>query len=362
MNRASTKPRGGSPSASLLIVALISLAGCKQQVEVVGTTLAGETMGTSYTIRLVEIPEGHTGAKLKRAVDDALERVNDQMSTYRPDSELSRFNASDSTDWFPVSRETATVVAEAQRVSHESDGAFDATVMPLVNLWSFGPEARPDALPSEEELEERRSYVGYEKLEVRLDPPALRKADPRMSVDLSAIAKGYGVDVVAQLLDERGVTAYLVEIGGEVRTKGPKPDGDLWHIGIERPIANQRAVETIVDLENDAMATSGDYRNFFEAGGKRYSHTLDARTGRPIEHTLVSASVFASTCMTADAYATTVMVLGPAEGYDWLVEREIAALLIVKVGDRFVEKPTPAFEARKVRVERRSASRQEATS
>jgi FAD:protein FMN transferase len=345
--RTSTKPRRCNASALFLIIASFLLAGCKQQVEIVGTTLAGETMGTSYTIRLVEIPVGETGAKLKRAVDDALERVNDQMSTYRPDSELSHFNASDSTEWFPVSIETATVVAEARRVSRESNGAFDATVMPLVNLWSFGPEARPDIVPSEEELAERRSHVGHEQLDVRLDPPALRKADPRMSVDLSAIAKGYGVDVVAELLDERGVKAYMVEIGGEVRTKGPKPGGDLWHIGIERPVATQRAVETIVDLEDDAMATSGDYRNYFEAGGKRFSHTIDPRTGRPIEHTLVSASVFAPTCMTADAYATTVMVLGPGEGYDWLVEREVAALLIVKVGERFVEKPTPAFEARR---------------
>ena len=347
MNLTRTKPRGRRPSALLLIIASLSFAGCKQRVEVAGTTLAGATMGTSYTIRLIEIPKGETAAKLKQAVDDALERVNDQMSTYRPESELSRFNASQSTDWFPVSQETATVVAEAQRVSEASNGAFDATVMPLVNLWSFGPEARPDVVPSEEELAERRSHVGYEKLEVRLDPPALRKADPRMSVDLSAIAKGYGVDVVAELLDARGVQAYMVEIGGEVRTRGPKPDGDLWHIGIERPAANRRAVEMIVDLENDAMATSGDYRNYFEAGGKRYSHTIDPRTGRPIEHTLVSASVFAPTCMTADAYATTAMVLGPGEGYDWLVEHEAPALLIVKVGDRFVEKPTPAFEARK---------------
>jgi thiamine biosynthesis lipoprotein len=345
----------------LIVAALsLSLSACRQQqVEVVGTTLAGETMGTTYTIRLVKIPEGQTGATLKQAVDAALERVNDAMSTYRPDSELSRFNESDSTDWFPVSKETAAVVAEAQRVSHESHGAFDVTVLPLVNLWSFGPEARPDAVPSDVQLAQRRKHVGYEKLEVRLDPPALRKSDSHMSVDLSAIAKGYGVDVVAELLDERGVKAYMVEIGGEVRTKGPKPDGDAWHIGIERPVAKQRAVETVVDLGSDAMATSGDYRNYFEAGGKRYSHTIDPRTGRPIEHTLVSASVFSSTCMTADAYATTAMVLGPAEGYDWLVEHEAPALLIVKVGDRFVEKPTPAFEERKARMERELAQSEE---
>ncbi|MBA3314969.1 MAG: FAD:protein FMN transferase [Planctomycetaceae bacterium] len=304
-------------------------------------------MGTTYAIKLTEVPAGETGKGLKRAVDDALERINAQMSTYRSDSELSRFNASDSTEWFPVSAATATVVAEAQRVSRESGGAFDATVMPLVNLWSFGPEARPDAVPSDADLAERRAHVGHEKLEVRLDPPALKKSDPRVSVDLSAIAKGYGVDVVAELLDERGVTAYMVEIGGEVRTKGPKnDDGALWQIGIERPVAGKRAVEKIVALDDDSMATSGDYRNYFEAGGKRYSHTLDPRSGRPIEHTLVSASVLAPTCMTADAYATTVMVLGPAEGYDWLVERDIAALLIVKVGERFVEKPTPAFSAK----------------
>ncbi len=344
--RRNPKP-GWYAAPAFLLAAMLLLAGCRQQqVEVVGTTLAGETMGTTYSIRFIKLPAGKSAAALRHAIDESLETVNAQMSTYRPDSELSRFNISGSTDWFPVSAATATVIVEAQRVSRESQGAFDVTVMPLVNLWSFGPESRPDAVPTDAELAERRSHVGYEKLEVRLDPPALRKGDPRMSVDLSAIAKGYGVDVVARLLDEQGVEAYMVEIGGEIRTKGPKPDGELWQIGIERPIAGQRALEKVIGLDDESMATSGDYRNYFEAQGKRYSHTIDPRTGRPIEHTLVSVSVLAETCMTADGLATAVMVLGPAEGYDWLVERGLAALLIVKVGDRFVEKPTPKFDAK----------------
>lgn len=333
-------------SVVCLIVGLMLVVGCEPQQAPIAATITGETMGTTYTIHVADVPEGETPRTLKKAVDEALELVNAQMSTYRPDSELSRFNASDSTDWFPVSDATVMVVEESLRISRESGGAFDVTVMPLVNLWSFGPEARPDEVPSEEELAERRTHIGYEKLEVRNDPPALRKSDPRLAVDLSAIAKGYGVDVVADLIEVRGVTDYMVEIGGEVRTKGTKTNGEPWRIGIERPLSDRRAVEKVVALSGDSMATSGDYRNYFEQGGVRYSHTIDPRTGRPIKHTLVSASILTPSCMTADGYATTVMVLGPQEGYDWLVERGVAALLIVKVGNKFVEKPTPAFEAK----------------
>ncbi len=329
-------------AASLLVG--IAIAGCDRPPEPVA--LSGRTMGTTYSVKLTGLPEGVSADELKRDVDGALAEVNAKMSTYDPASELSRFDAADSTEWFPVSGETAKVVAEALRVSRESGGAFDATVMPLVNLWSFGPEARPDAVPSDAEIAVRRALVDAEKIAIRANPPALRKADPGMSVDLSAIAKGYGVDVVARLLDRRGVAGYMVEIGGEVRTKGTKADAGKWRLGIERPLSDVRSVGRVVELSGESLATSGDYRNYFESGGVRYSHTIDPRTGRPIGHALASVSVIADDCMTADAYATAVMVLGPEAGYDWLVERDVPALLIVRDGDGFIEKPTPAFVAK----------------
>ena len=327
-----------------LLVALVS--GCGRGAPPAATTLSGRTMGTTYSVKLAAAPDGTGAAALQAEIDAALATVNRQMSTYDPDSELSRFNASGSTDWFPVSGATAKVVAEALSVSRESDGAFDATVMPLVNLWSFGPEARPDAVPTDAEIADRKAFVGADKVEVRTDPPALRKAAAGASCDLSAIAKGYGVDVVAELLDRRGLSGYMVEIGGEVRTKGRRADGRGWRIGIERPLTGERAVERVVELSGESLATSGDYRNWFEAGGVRYSHTIDPRTGRPIGHGLASVSVVADDCMTADATATAVMVLGPDAGYDWLVGRGAAALLIVRDGAGFAERPTPAFTAK----------------
>lgn len=312
----------------------------------IAATLTGRTMGTTYRVHLARLPEKASADQLHRRIDAALETVNDQMSTYRPGSEISLFNASDSTSWFPVSPATARVVAEAQRVSAASNGAFDVTVLPLVNLWSFGPAPRPDQIPSDAEIASRKALVGYEKLDVRLDPPALRKAIPGLKVDLAAIAKGYGVDVVAELIESAGIPGYMVEIGGEVRTKGHKANGSPWRIAIERPLARRRAIARVLDLETTALASSGDYRNFFVVGGIRYSHTINPRTGRPVTHKLAAVSILADSCMTADALATTVMVLGPDAGYNWLVERDRAALLFSKTENGFKSRATPAFQDR----------------
>ena len=336
--------RSAVGSVAFCVTALL-LTGCDATPTPVATTLLGQTMGTTYSVKVATFPAAVSADGLQGEVEQVLERVNAQMSTYQPDSEISRFNGSESTDWFPVSPATALVVAESLRVSRESDGAFDVTVMPLVNLWSFGPEARPRSAPTDAELQERREYVGYNKLQVQNNPPALRKSDPRLQVDLSAIAKGYGVDAVAKLLRDRGIAGFYVEIGGEIRVAGTKSDGSAWRTGIEKPVVGKRALETVVELADASMATSGDYRNYFEADGVRYSHTLDPRSGRPIAHTLAAVSVVAETCMTADAYATTVMVLGPQAGYDWLVGHDVAALLIVRQGDAFLEQPTPQWTA-----------------
>lgn len=336
-----------SQISGLALLFVTVAAGCRPLAsQPIAATITGRTMGTTYRVHLAALPEEESPDQLHQRIDAALELVNDQMSTYRPDSEISRFNTSDSTDWFPVSPATARVVAEAQRISAASDGAFDITVLPLVNLWSFGPERRPDQVPSDAKIAERKALVGYENLDVRLDPPALRKNIPNLKVDLAAIAKGYGVDVVAELLETVGIKGYMVEIGGEVRTRGGKTDGSPWRIGIERPLTNQRSIARVLELNTTAMATSGDYRNFFEIEGVRYSHTINPRTGRPVTHNLAAVTILADSCMTADALATTVMVLGPEAGYNWLLDRDRAALLFIKTEDGFNSRATPAFQTK----------------
>ena len=307
--------------------------------------LTGPTMGTWYTVKVATLPSGLSQDDLEREVEDRLEEINRLMSTYDPDSELSRFNRHEGDTWFPVSPETAAVVSAGQALSEATDGAFDITVGPLVNLWNFGPNPQPDRLPSDREIQETRARVGFRHLQVREDSPALRKAGAEIYVDLSGIAKGYGVDRIAELLDGHGIPSYMVEIGGEVRTRGRKPNGEPWRIGIEKPVTDERVVARVVELVDRSLATSGDYRNYFEVQGRRYSHEIDPQTGRPVEHTLASVSVLAEDCMTADAAATAIMVMGPERGLAYARRAKLDVLLIQRRGERYEETATLGFEA-----------------
>ncbi|QDU90013.1 Thiamine biosynthesis lipoprotein ApbE precursor [Pirellulimonas nuda] len=309
--------------------------------------LSGPTMGTRYNVSVVLPADGNAAevARLQSLVDGLLKTVNDQMSTYQADSELSRFNAQQGTDWFEVSPETAAVVQLALEVAEQTQGAFDPTVGPVVNLWGFGPDGRRDAPPTDAQIAAALARVGYRKVEARSEPPALKKSAPDVYLDLSAIAKGYGSDAVSELLLGEGVGSSMVEIGGEVRTRGAKPDGSPWRIGVEKPDSEGRTVEAVVELRDGALATSGDYRNFFEEGGKRYSHTIDPKTGRPVTHTLATVSVRTPTCAEADALATGLLVMGPRAGYDWCEQNEVAALFIERTDEGFRERATTAWTA-----------------
>lgn len=309
-------------------------------------SFSGSTMGTVYNVRAVGSAAGLNVAVLQQQVDLRLAAINQEMSTYLPDSEISRFNCYAGDDWFTVSAETALVVAAGLDVSRDTQGAFDVTVGPLVNLWGFGPAGRADERPTDQAIAECQARVGYTRLEVRQEPPALRKRRADMYVDLSAIAKGFAVDEVAKLLERHAVRSYLVEIGGEVRTRGRKPDGGGWRIGIERPVAAVRELECIVELDDRSLATSGDYRNFFERQGRRYSHEIDPRTGRPVEHALISVSVLADDCLTADAWATALLVLGPDAALSAARQRGLEVLCMVRSGDGWMEQATPGFAAR----------------
>jgi thiamine biosynthesis lipoprotein len=328
-------------------VCLAALAGCRGAAAPVETVqaISGATMGTEYNVRVVGPAGGLNLAAIKQRVDRRLAAINKQMSTYQPDSEISRFNQYAGDDWFAVSAETAQVVAAGLEVSRSTHGAFDVTVGPLVNLWGFGPTGRRDVAPSEEAIAECRARVGFARLEVRHGPPALRKRRADLSVDLSAIAKGFGVDEVARLLEQQAIRSYMVEIGGEVRTRGRKPDGGRWRIGIERPVAETREIQCVVELEDCGLATSGDYRNFFEQQGRRYSHEIDPGTGRPVEHGLVSVSVLAGDCMTADAWATALLVLGPDAALPTARQHALDVLCMIRTPEGLLEQATPGFAA-----------------
>jgi thiamine biosynthesis lipoprotein len=291
--------------------------------------ISGETMGTYFRVQVVGQAAVDARAELQAAVDEELRRVNLQMSTYLPESEISRFGRFESTDWFEVSRETVEVIEAAGRISEQSGGAFDVTVGPLVDLWGFGPGVRPEAAPSQERLDEIMQYVGYQLLETRREPPALRKAHPRLQVDLSAIAKGHGIDRVSRLLSERGFGNSLVEIGGDVRASGRRPDGKAWRLGIEQPnVELGAAIQRIIRLSDQGLATSGDYRNFYRLDGERFSHTIDPSSGRPVQHRLTSVSVVAETCMLADGRATALLALGPERARQLAREQGWAVLLL----------------------------------
>ncbi|MFK7778305.1 MAG: FAD:protein FMN transferase [Gimesia sp.] len=305
----------------------------------------GPTMGTHYHITICDAPSEKVDvALLKKEVDRLLQSINQQMSTYIKDSELSRFNQNQSDDWFEVSPELLKVVESGIEISKESAGAFDMTVGPLVNLWHFGPDPGEKTIPDNSQIEAARKNVGYQHIELRDDQPALKKLIPDVYLDLSAIAKGYAVDAVGLYLESQSIENYLVEIGGEMRARGHNQKRLPWSVGIEKPVSETRVVQKIVSLENLAMATSGNYRNFFEVDGKTYSHTIDPRTGRPVKHALASVTVVGENCMICDALATCLMVLGPEEGYNWAKEKNFAAYFIVKTEHGFTERYSPRWQ------------------
>lgn len=328
----------------LAILALTMLVGCRdQQIHRASETLAGRTMGTSYTVKFIPKEDTLDLTEVSRQVVTELEKVNAQMSTYRADSELSRFNRSQSTDWFTVSLETAQVVELALQYHQLTDGSFDVTVGPLVDLWGFGPAPEPMQTPTQQQIAEIMPLVGSGKLQVRMDPPALRKTVAGLRVDLSAIAKGHGVDRVAAVLDSIGIADYFVEIGGEIRTRGYRHDGQPWQVGIERPNRNQREVHQVIGLSNQSMATSGDYRNVIQLDGQEFSHFMDPSTGRPVPFEIASVSVIADNCAVADAIATGLMAAGFQKATKLIEKHNWATLLLVRRSEQFESILSPRF-------------------
>ena len=306
--------------------------------------VSGPTMGTTYSVKVASLPEGVDEDSVSAAIEEILGRVDRSMSGYRDDSEISRFNAAAVTDWIPVSNDLATVVDYALSVSRESGGAFDITVAPLVAAWGFGAAGEPEVLPNEAELAELKTRTGYPLLQARMEPPALRKENAALIVDLNAIAPGYAVDLLAARLRAMRIDSFMIDIGGEVLARGRNWRGETWRIAVERPVDAKPEAYAILQLDNAAVTTSGEYRRYYDRDGRRYSHTIDPRTGRPVEHSLASVVVVGPTSMHTDAWATAFNVLGTRAGHELATRLRMPVLFIDAQGQELRSIATAQFE------------------
>ena len=317
----------------MCFLAALFISACES--EHTGPQLTGLTMGTSYSIQWTDNNLNIDQNALSSEVEARLERINALMSTYIADSELSQINQSRDTGWHAVDIELATLVEQALTICQQSKGAFDVTVGPLVNLWGFGANDANFQFPNATEINIAMRSIGCQHLDVRLSPPAINKHLSEIYVDLSAIAKGYAVDQLAVILDNHKLNNYMVEIGGEVKAKGVAPHGNPWRIGIETPQAQRSHIEAIISLQDIAVATSGDYRNYFEHEGQRYSHTIDPLNGYPVKHQLASVTVLHESTAMADAWATAFMVLGANESLRLSEIHGLSGLLITRDNDQY---------------------------
>ncbi|MEM1345325.1 MAG: FAD:protein FMN transferase [Pseudomonadota bacterium] len=337
------------PRLALLSVLASALAGCDPAPQTL--SLSGQTMGTTYTITALDKSGDLDPEAVQAAIEATLAAVNTTASNWDPTSEVSRFNALDTTEAVAISAEFAAVIEAANQVHAQSLGQFDLTLGPLIELWGFGSRTPETPVPSDEAIAAALARVGQAEVLTltNTDPPTLQKADPETSVFLAAIAKGYGVDRLGQTLTALGIEDFMVEIGGDLLVAGQNPEGAPWRIGIERPQEGTRAVEEVVRVSDLGMATSGDYRNYVEAEGVRYTHILDAETGRPIVHTTASVTVLAESAMLADAWATALLALGAERGLAVAEQHDLGVLFIKRVegGEtpRFETVASPRFSA-----------------
>jgi thiamine biosynthesis lipoprotein len=328
----------------LCLLALLLLSGCERGRELV--RLSGSCMGTTWHVSYLALP-GVTASptEVEAGIARLLEQVEQSMSTYRDDSELSQFNRAPAGNWVAVSLGFASVLEAALQVGAASDGAYDVTVGPLVDIWGFGAAGGgrfPAQVPAAEDIAALRDRIGQRHLELDLAGGRARK-NAMLSLDFSSIAKGYGVDVVADWLATREIGNYLVEVGGEMRLAGHSARGDRWRVAIEEPATAGGGVAEALALNNGAVATSGDYRNFFELEGRRFSHSIDPRTGYPVTHDLVSVTVVHDSAMLADAWATALTVLGAEAALRVADAQGLAVYFIRRAGTGFSSRYTTAL-------------------
>jgi FAD:protein FMN transferase len=335
----------GAGRLALLGALPLLLVACQPPPRV--HVLGGHTMGTGWTVQVALLPDGVSREALHADIENVLELIDGQMSTFRGDSDISRFNGAAAGEAVVVPEDFALVLASALELARDTGGAYDPTVGPLVNLWGFGPDGIRTTAPPQAEIEAARARVGWYRLELDSDRRELIQPGG-VYLDLSSIAKGHAVDRIAEHLEASGIDAYLVDIGGDLRVRGVKPDGSPWRIAIERPLAGARAIHSVIAPRDLAVATSGGYRNFFvdrhEDRLRRFSHTIDPRTGYPVEEEIGSITVLHPSAKQADALATALGVLSVDEGFEFARERNLAALFLFELDGEPRELATPQFE------------------
>jgi thiamine biosynthesis lipoprotein len=336
-----------------LVAASGLFAGCATPVAPRAIWLTGQTMGSSWSVTVVQEPAGGLpvpAALLQQGIQARFDAVDRALSTYRADSALSVFNADQSGEWRDVDPELASVMAYALELADHSGGAYDITVGPLVNLWGFGPDPATLRVPDAAAIESAKALVGWQKVAVDRARSRARK-QPGVRVDLSSLGKGRGVDRVAEYLDSQGIAHYLIDLSGKLRARGSNPEGRAWRVAVERPgpdagSATPSVEPAVVELRDESVATAGDYRRFFESGGRHYSHIIDPRTGEPVSHRTVSSTVLAADCMQADALATMLMVMAPDAALALANRRRLRALLIEREPGRFSLQPSRKWRDR----------------
>jgi len=315
------------------------LAGCGNGDSM--ESFGGRTMGSTYSIKYVRHANLPAPAQVRSEVEKILAEVDKQMSTYRSDSDISRFNElpADRCQTMPAS--ILKLIRVGEQLSEQSEGSYDLTVEPLLNLWGFGPQAREEKVPNAQALAEVRQRVGYQHL--RIEGDQLCK-DAAVEVDFNSIAAGYAVDTIAARLEALGIHDYLAEATGELKASGKKLDGSAWRIALEEPRDDQQVAERIINVDGYGVSTSGDYRNYFLQDGRRFSHTFDAHTGAPVSHTLASVTVIHPSALLADGLSTLLLILGPERGWDYAEAHNIGAFFVIRADTGFVIRTNQAFE------------------
>lgn len=322
-----------------LLLILMLLSACDQQPTL--ERLGGPTMGSSYSIQYVRNPGGPAPDQVREAVETILHEIDASYSTYRDDSVVSRFNQLPANQCLVIPQDMLELVTFGQHLADVSEGSFDLSVEPLLNLWGFGPQARQEQVPDPQALALARQRVGYRHLHI--DGERLCK-DVALELDFNSIAAGHAVDLIAERLRAMGIDSFVAEATGELQAAGRKPDGSPWRIALELPREDRQIARQVFAIDGLSVSTSGDYRNYFEDNGRRYSHTFDARLGRPVAHGLAAVTVLDRSALIADGYSTLLLILGPERGWDFAVAHGIAAVLVTRAEGGFVSRSTPGFQ------------------
>lgn len=321
------------------LVLITLLAGCERTDTV--EHISGPTMGSTYTVQYVRTAQTPSPERVRDEVETILATIDLQFSTYRSDSLITRFNRLPANSCRHMPADILQLIRVGERLSRDSQGAFDLTVEPLLDLWGFGPQSRGEQVPSQQALAAAQRRVGYQHL--RIDGEQLCK-NANVEVDFNSLAAGHAVDLIAARLQAMGITDYLAQATGELKAAGRKPDGSPWRIALELPRADRQIARQVLAVDGYGVSTSGDYRNYFEDNGRRYSHTFDARLGRPVTHALAAVTVVERSTLMADGFSTLLLILGPEQGWAFAVAHQIAAVFVIRADTGFVSRATPAFE------------------